>query len=89
MVRVAQVAEEVLAEPADLGPERGELSVRIAQVVDVDVPVVDPVGPPDAEELEPVEVGQDLLPEIVVGSRKTICWIGGSRSSALARMRGQ
>ena len=69
-IGVGQVVEEVLAEPADLAAERREVLGPHAQVVDVDVPDVDPVGLLDAEEPEAVEVGEDLLPEVVVRAER-------------------
>ena len=48
-------------------PSAGKLLGSRAQVVDVDVPEVDQLGPALSEEPEPVEVGLQLLAEVVVG----------------------
>ena len=60
------------AEPADLAAERRELLGAGAQVVDVDVPEVDPVGLLGVDESEAVPVGQQLLAEVVVGPEEEL-----------------
>ena len=68
VVGVGQVADQVAAEPAHLAAQRGEVLGPRAEVIEVEVPVVDPVGPTQAEDLESVPVGEDLLAEVVVGA---------------------
>ncbi len=72
MIRVAQVLDEVAAEPPQLGAQRREVLGPGAQVIEVDVPEVDPVGLLLADEAEAVPVGEQLLAEVVVGPEEEL-----------------
>ena len=68
VIGVRQIADQVAAVPAHLAAERREVLGPRAQVVEVDVPHVDPLGPAHVQQPEPVPVGEQLLAEVIVGA---------------------
>ena len=73
VVGVADVIKKVAAEVADLRPQRDPLAgglVSGAQIVDVEVPDVDFRWVADVEQIEEVEVGSELLAEVIVGGER-------------------
>src|SRR5208337_5656251 len=64
VVRVGQVVDQVASEPADLAAQRWEPLGPRTQVVEVEVPDVDVVGPLHTDHLEAVPVREQLLPKV-------------------------